>query len=64
MFTVKLPLLLDIVNLVILIQYTGIGRKNETDYNICSFYCVRKLFTVIKSLCFRNLIWDVPKLFK
>ena len=43
---------------------TGKGRKNETDYNVCrsltsylghpkpSFFCVRKLFTIVNSLHF------------
>ena len=45
---------------------TGIGRKNETDYNFRSFlrrslrhpkpsfYCVRKLFTILYSLRIEN----------
>ena len=56
--------------------YTGIGRKNETDYNGCSsltsylghpkpsFDCVRKLFTIINNFPIENYIGDVPKLFK
>ena len=55
---------------------TGIGRKNETDYKICSsftrylrhpkpsFHCVRKLFIILNSLLIENQIWYVPKLFK
>ena len=56
---------------------TGTGRKNETDYNICStitgclghpkpsFHAsVRKLFTIINILRIGNYNWDVPKLFK
>ena len=56
--------------------YTEIGRKNETDCNICnsvtsylghpkpSFPCVRKLFTIINILSIENQIQDVPKLFE
>ena len=55
---------------------TWMDRKNEMDYNFCSsltsyfrqpkpsYYCVRKLFTILNSLHIENFILDVPKLFK
>ena len=51
---------------------TGIGRKNETDYNICNsltsywghlrsgFYCIPKLFTIINSLGIQWKLDSVP----
>ena len=61
---------MEIIQFIILLSprsiYIGIGRKNETDYNISStltsylghpkpsFHCVRKLFTIIHILRIGN----------